>query len=88
MYTHATSCVKHGGGSVIEWSCIAANGKNSLLFSDNVTVDIITRMNSVVYRPILSVHIQTNPTKLIERWMMLQMDNDPKHTEKAKIKTF
>uniref|UniRef100_A0A3Q3XQL5 Uncharacterized protein n=1 Tax=Mola mola TaxID=94237 RepID=A0A3Q3XQL5_MOLML len=37
-------------------------------------------MNSEVYRAILSAYIQPNATKLTERCLTVQMDNDPKHT--------
>ncbi len=62
---HTTSSVKHGGGSVMAWACMAA------------------RMNSEVFRAILSAHIQPNASELIGRRFTVQMDNDPKHTAKA-----
>lgn len=34
---HTTSSVKHGGGSVMVWACMAANGTGSLVFTDDVT---------------------------------------------------
>uniref|UniRef100_A0A3Q3VNZ1 Macro domain-containing protein n=1 Tax=Mola mola TaxID=94237 RepID=A0A3Q3VNZ1_MOLML len=37
MVQSTTSCVKHGGGSVMGWACITANGTGSLLFIDDVT---------------------------------------------------
>ena len=33
---HTTS-VKHGGGSITVWACMAANGTGSLVFIDGVT---------------------------------------------------
>ena len=41
-----TSCVKHGGGSVMEWACMAAKGTGSLVFMDDVTPDRSICMNS------------------------------------------
>uniref|UniRef100_A0A8C5QBF4 Transposase n=1 Tax=Leptobrachium leishanense TaxID=445787 RepID=A0A8C5QBF4_9ANUR len=80
---HTTSSVKHGGGSVIAWACMAANGTGSLVFIDDVTADKRSRMNSEVFRAILSAHIQPNAAELIGRRFTVQMDNDPKHTAKA-----
>ncbi len=57
---HTTSSVKHGGGSVMAWACMAASGTGSLVFIDDVTADKSSRMNSEVFRAILSAHIQPN----------------------------
>lgn len=80
---HTTSSVKHGGGSVMVWACMAANGTGSLVFTDDVTADKSSTMNSEVFRAILSAHIQPNASELIGRRFTVQMDNDPKHTAKA-----
>ncbi|TKS81341.1 Transposable element [Collichthys lucidus] len=85
---HTTSSVKHGGGSVMAWACMAANGTGSLLLIDDVTADKSSRMNSEVFRAIVSVHIQPNASELIGRHFTVQMDNDPKHTAKAPKKFF
>ena len=80
---HPTSSVKHGGDSVMAWACMAANGTGSLVFIDDVTADKSSRMNSEVFRAILSAHVQPNASELIGRRFTVQMDNDPKHTAKA-----
>ncbi len=80
---HTTSSVKHGGGSVMAWACMAASGTGSLVFIDDVTADKSSRMNSEVFRAILSAHIQPNASELIGRRFTVQMDNYPKHTAKA-----
>ncbi len=80
---HTTSSVKHGGGSVMAWACMAASGTGSLVFIDDVTADKSSRMNSEVFWAILSAHIQPNASELIGRRFTVQMDNDPKHTAKA-----
>ena len=85
---HTTSSVKHGGGSVMAWACMAASGTGSLIFIDDVTADKSSRMNSEVFRAILSAHIQPNASKLIGRRFTMQMDNDPKHTAKATKEVF
>ncbi len=48
-----------------------------------LTADKSSRMNSEVFRAILSAHIQPNASELIGRRFTVQMDNDPKHTAKA-----
>ena len=85
---HTTSSVKHGGGSVMAWACMAANGTGSLVFIDDVTADKSSRMNSEVFWAILSAHIQPNASELIGRRFTVQMDNDPKHTAKATEDSF
>ena len=50
---HTSSSVKHTGGSVMAWACMAASGVGSLIFIDDVTHDS-SRMNSEVYKNILS----------------------------------
>ncbi len=68
---------------VVAWACMAASGTGSLVFIDDVTADKSSRMNSEVFRAILSAHIQPNASELIGRCFTVQMDNDPKHTAKA-----
>ncbi len=79
---HTTSSVKHGGGSVMAWACMAASGTGSLVFIDDVTADKSSRMNSEVFRAILSAHIQPNASELIGRRFTVQMDNDPSILQK------
>ena len=76
---HTTSSVEHGGGSLIVWAC---SGTGSLVFVKDVTSDS-SRMNSEVYRAILSAQIQSNAAKLIGQSFTVQMDNDPKHAVKT-----
>ena len=73
---HTTSSVKHGGGSVIAWACMAANRTGSLVFICDVTADKSSRMNSEVFRAILSALIQPNASVLIGWCFTVQMDND------------
>ena len=62
---------------------MAANGTGSLVFIDDVTANKSNRMNSEVFRAILSAHIQPNALELIGQRFTVQMDIDPKHTAKA-----
>ena len=55
---HTTSSVKHGGGGVMAWACMAASGTGSLVFIDDVTADRSRTMNSEDYRNILSAQIK------------------------------
>ena len=76
----ATLSVKHG---VMAWAYMVANRTGSLLFIDDVTADKRNRMNSEVYRAMLSRQTQPNAAKLIEQWFTVQIDNGRKHTAKA-----
>ncbi len=60
---------------------MAPSGTGLLVFSDDVTEDRSSRKNSEVHREILSAQIQSNGAKLIGQCFIVQMDNDPKHTE-------
>uniref|UniRef100_A0A3P9K0U6 Transposase Tc1-like domain-containing protein n=1 Tax=Oryzias latipes TaxID=8090 RepID=A0A3P9K0U6_ORYLA len=68
---HTTSSVKHSGGSVMVWACMAASGTGTLVFIDDVTQDRSSPMNSEVFRDILSVKIQVNAAKLIGRCFII-----------------
>ncbi len=65
------------------WACMAYSGTGLLVFIDDVTEDRSSRMNSEVYREILSAQIQPNAAKMIGWCFIVQMDDDPKHTAKA-----
>lgn len=64
---------------LMAWACMAASEIGSLSFTNDVTADRSSRMNSQVYRAILSAQIQLNASKLIGCRIRLQMDKDPKH---------
>ena len=51
------------------WTCMAASGTGSLVFTEDVTADRSSRMNSEVYWAQLSAQIQPNTAKLIG-WCM------------------
>ncbi len=54
-----------------------------LVFFDDIVEDRRSRMNSEVYRDILSAQIQLNAAKLIGWHSIVQMHYDQKHTAKA-----
>ena len=83
-----TSSVRHGGNSVVVWACMTAGGNWSLAFIDNVTVGRSSRMNSEVYRAMLSPQIKPNAAELIGWCFTVQMDNDPNHTVKETLELF
>ena len=45
------------------WTCTAANGTGSLVFTDDVTADRSSRMNSEVYRVMLYAQIKPDAAK-------------------------
>ena len=57
-----------------------------MVFIDDVTADKSSRMNSEVFRAILSAHIQPDASELIGRRFTVQMGNDPKHTAREFFK--
>ena len=76
------TCVKHGGGSIIAWACMVADGTGSLMFTDYVTADRWSKMILFifkwvefwdVYGYILCSHSVSCYIK----------DNNPKHVVKA-----
>jgi transposase len=70
---NVTKTVKHGGGSVMVWGCIAANGVGGLEFIDKT-------MTAVSYTNILRKHLRSSAQKLglLQNFRFYQ-DNDPKH---------
>ena len=58
------------------WGCMAVSGVGSLIFMDDVTHDGSSRMNSEVYKNILSANLG----RLIGRNFITQQDNNRKHT--------
>lgn len=75
------STVKHGGGSVMVWGCMAGKGVGNLTFID-------TKMNAEVYVDILNRHLKASAQKLgLPKSFIFMQDNDPKHTS-SKAKTF
>ncbi len=76
---HKASSVKHGGGGVMAWACMAVSGTGPLNFTDDLMHDGSSRMNAEVYRIILATSIQENATRLIRKRFILDQDNDPKH---------
>ena len=54
------------------WACLAASGVGSLIFIDDVTDDEFTSLTSA--------NLWRNASKLIGRNVLMQQDNDPKHT--------
>lgn len=66
--------VKHGGGGVLVWGCMAANGVGSLAFIEGT-------MNQFDYISILARELTPSVTRLgIAENFIFSQDNDPKHT--------
>lgn len=71
-----TPTVKHGGGNVMVWGCMAASGAGNLHFID-------VRMDRFVYLELLKENLEESAKKLgLESMYTFQQDNDPKHTAK------
>lgn len=71
------STVKHGGGSVMVWGCMAASGVGNLVFIEST-------MNKLDYLNILQNNLHASVEKLgLESTWIFQQDNDPKHTSKV-----
>ena len=71
-YTAKT--VKHNGGGVMVWGCMAGAGVGTMEFVDGI-------MNQYHYIEILKRNIVPSVTKLgIQADYIFQQDNDPKHT--------
>jgi len=68
--------VKHGGGSVLMWGCMAASGVGNFEFIDGI-------MDKYVYQGLLERNLKESVQKLhLGRRFIFQEDNDPKHTSK------
>ncbi|CAK9832042.1 Transposable element Tc1 transposase [Anthophora retusa] len=70
------STVKHGGGSVMVWGCMSANGPGNLVFIDGT-------MDKIKYLNILKENLINSSEKLgVPRDFYFQQDRNPKHTAK------
>lgn len=67
--------VKHVGGNVMVWGCMAASRARLMTF-------IIDKMDKHMYLDILKNNLLASATKLRldTRNCLFQQDNDPKHT--------
>ncbi|GFS77498.1 transposable element Tcb1 transposase [Trichonephila clavipes] len=66
--------IKHGGGSVMVWGCMASNVVENLVFIDGI-------MDHKLYIDILNNNLKESAKKLgLDGNFIFQLDNDPKHT--------
>lgn len=72
--------VKHGGGGVMVWGCMASSGVGNLHFIDGI-------MDRFMYKDILEKSMIPSAKKLLGKSYIFQHDNDPKHTSKL-VKEF
>ena len=59
------------------WECMAANRTGSLVFIEDVTVEIRSKMNSQVYKAILTIHTLPIAEEMLRWGFTVQMDNEP-----------
>lgn len=65
--------VKHGGGNVMVWGCMSANGVGNLHFVDGI-------MDQYQYIDILKANLRESAEKMgLGSDFIFQQDNDPKH---------
>lgn len=62
------------------WACKAASGKDSLIFIDDVIHDGRSRINSEVYKNIVSANLHGNTSCLIGSNFNMKQNNTPKQT--------
>lgn len=67
--------VKHGGGSVMVWGCFSRAGVGDLVKIEGI-------MKKEQYLDILKNNAVPSGSRLIGKKIVLQQDNDPKHTAK------
>ena len=66
--------VKHGGGGIMVWGCMAADGVGQLQFIEDT-------MDKFAYLNILKENLRQSAAKLgLPTTYSFQQDNDPKHT--------
>ncbi|GFW44568.1 transposable element Tcb2 transposase [Trichonephila clavipes] len=69
--------VKHGGGLIMVWGCMAATGVGTLIIIDGI-------MNQYSYLTILKNNLRQSAFKLgLDGSFTFQQDNDPKHTARV-----
>jgi transposase len=74
--------VKHGGGIVMFWGCMSANGVGNLVVIDGI-------MTGGKYVQILQENLFESAKKMgLESDFIFQQDNDPKHTSKIAVDFF
>ncbi|GFW16847.1 transposable element Tc1 transposase [Trichonephila clavipes] len=71
---HTIPTVKHGGGSVMVWGCMATSGLGKLVFIDGI-------IHKMAYLNILQNNLKESADNLgLGSNFIFQQDNDPKHT--------
>ena len=72
--------IKRGGGSIMIWGYLTANGAGDLVWIDGI-------INAEKYRQILIHLVILSVKRLIGNSFIFQQDNDPKHTA-LKVKSY
>uniref|UniRef100_A0A8C8K4I5 Tc1-like transposase DDE domain-containing protein n=1 Tax=Oncorhynchus tshawytscha TaxID=74940 RepID=A0A8C8K4I5_ONCTS len=79
---HTIPTVKHGGGSIMVWTCFSSAGTGKMVKIDG-------KMDGAKYRTILEENLMESAKDLrLGQRFVFQQDNDPKHKAQSTMEWF